>query len=47
MNMLWIALLSLFVLAEKLIPFGQIVGRVSGLVLVVLGFGSLLLGTAH
>jgi len=41
MNLLWIVLLSLFVLAEKLIPYGPVVARVSGILLVVLGLTSL------
>jgi predicted metal-binding membrane protein len=46
MNMLWIALISLFVLAEKLIPFGPVVGRASGILLFALGLTCLFLAAA-
>ena len=38
MNLTWIAFLALFVLAEKVVPHGLIVGRASGVVLVAWGF---------
>ena len=41
MNLLWIAVLTAFVLIEKLFPPGQWITRVSGLLL--LGFGVFLL----
>jgi predicted metal-binding membrane protein len=37
MNMAWIAGLALLVLAEKLLPSGQLVGRVLGVGLVAWG----------
>jgi predicted metal-binding membrane protein len=37
MNLLWVALIMLFVLVEKLAPRGDLVGRVAGAVLVVAG----------
>ncbi len=43
MNLLWVAVIAVFVLIEKLIPNGAFVGRFSGLAMIVLG-GSLLLG---
>ena len=41
MNLLWMAVLTAFVLIEKLVPAGQWIPRVSGLLL--LGFGVFLL----
>ncbi len=41
MNLVWIAVLSLFVLIEKIVPNGLWVGRVSGIALIV--WGALLL----
>ncbi len=38
MNLVWIAALALFVLAEKVVPHGLMVGRASGVVLVAWGF---------
>jgi len=43
MNLLWMAVLTAFVLIEKLVPAGQWIPRVSGLLL--LGFGGFLLTT--
>ena len=43
MNLLWVALISMFVLAEKLAPNGILPGRVCGLAMIVLG---IMLGTA-
>jgi predicted metal-binding membrane protein len=37
MNLLWVATISLFVLVEKVVPRGDIVGRVAGGVLVIAG----------
>ena len=42
MNLVWIAGLAVFVLLEKLVPAGQLVARISG-VLMILGGGFLLL----
>jgi predicted metal-binding membrane protein len=41
MNLVWIALLSLFVLAEKLLPAGAAIGRIAGVLLVVWGIATL------
>ena len=43
MNLLWVAVLAIFVLVEKLSPGGVLVGRVGGLVMI--GTGAALLGT--
>jgi|TARA_B100002003_G_scaffold114308_1_gene105754 predicted metal-binding membrane protein len=37
MNLFWVALISLFVLAEKVFPKGELVGRIGGAALVVAG----------
>ena len=37
MNLLWVALISLFVLAEKVLPRGELVGRLGGAALLVAG----------
>lgn len=37
MNLLWIALITVFVLVEKLLPYGDLGGKLVGLVMVVLG----------
>jgi predicted metal-binding membrane protein len=37
MNLLWVATLAIAVLVEKVIPRGEIVGRVAGAVLVLAG----------
>lgn len=37
MNLLWIAAISLFVLLEKLLPFGDVSGRLMGLLMVTIG----------
>jgi len=37
MNILWIALIAILVLAEKVIPAGRTVSRMAGVVLVLLG----------
>lgn len=39
MNLLWIALLASFVLVEKLLPWGQKIGRIAGVVMVLIGVG--------
>jgi predicted metal-binding membrane protein len=44
MNLLWIALLTALVLVEKLLPWGQMVGRISGIGF--MGWGVLLLVAA-
>jgi len=42
MNLAWVAVLSLLVLAEKLLPFGATIGRVIGVLLIAAGVGTLL-----
>ena len=42
MNLVWIALLSLLVAAEKLAPQGTLVGKIAGVVLIVWGFATLM-----
>ena len=37
MNLLWIATITLFVLIEKMIPFGPQAGRVAGIAMIVVG----------
>ena len=37
MNLLWVAVISLFVLAEKVLPRGDLVGRLGGAALLVAG----------
>jgi predicted metal-binding membrane protein len=46
MNVLWIALLAVLVLVEKLTPFGRLLARVVGTALIGAGVWSLLQGTA-
>jgi predicted metal-binding membrane protein len=43
MNVLWIALLSILVLLEKLTPFGRWLARVAGVVCVAAGVWMLLI----
>lgn len=42
MNLLWVAAIAAFVLVEKLLPAGRVIGRVAGLLLVAAGVGLLL-----
>ena len=37
MNLLWIAVLASFVLIEKLLPWGQKIGRIAGVIMVLAG----------
>jgi predicted metal-binding membrane protein len=37
MNLLWVAVIALFVMAEKILPRGELLGRVTGAVLVTAG----------
>ena len=37
MNLVWVAALTAFVLAEKIGPFGLIVARVAGAIMIVVG----------
>ena len=40
MNLLWIALITLFVLLEKLLPFGAGGGRVAGIIMILAGLAT-------
>ena len=44
MNLLWVAALTIFVLAEKALPFGRGLGRVSAALLVLAGLGVMAAG---
>jgi predicted metal-binding membrane protein len=46
MNVLWIAAIALFVLAEKLLPVGRLLSRLAGSVLMALGFWQLVAAVA-
>jgi predicted metal-binding membrane protein len=37
MNLLWIAVISLFVLVEKIVPYGPVIGRITGVILILAG----------
>ena len=37
MNLLWVAVITAFVLTEKIVPRGEIVGRVAGVALIIAG----------
>jgi predicted metal-binding membrane protein len=37
MNLLWVAAIMIFVLAEKIAPYGRYVARVAGLAAIVVG----------
>ena len=41
MSVLWIAGITLFVLLEKVLPFGQVGGRIAGGAMVLIGIASL------
>lgn len=41
MSLLWVAALAVFVLVEKILPRGELFGRIAGVVLVVVGMGVL------
>jgi len=41
MNLLWVAVIALFVMAEKTLPRGELLGRVTGVVLMAAGVGLL------
>jgi len=43
MNLLWVAAVAAFVLAEKLVPSGELIGRSAGIVLILIGLGVLVL----
>ncbi|HSH74218.1 MAG TPA: DUF2182 domain-containing protein [Longimicrobiales bacterium] len=38
MNLLWVAAITVFVLVERVLPAGELVGRLAGVVLIVAGF---------
>jgi predicted metal-binding membrane protein len=44
MNLLWVAILAVFVLVEKVVPGGERLGRVTGAVLVAAGLAMMLRG---
>ncbi len=44
MNLLWVATIAVFVLVEKVVPRGDLVGRMAGGVLVIAGLALLLTG---
>ena len=44
MNLLWVATITVFVLVEKVVPRGGLVGRMAGGVLVMAGLALLLKG---
>jgi predicted metal-binding membrane protein len=46
MNMLWIAALALFILVEKIVPAGRLLGRTAGIGLVLWGGAALLTAIA-
>jgi predicted metal-binding membrane protein len=46
MNIVWIAAIGAFVLAEKLIPHGKLISRVSGAAMIIAGIGLLYLASA-
>ena len=43
MNLLWVAAVAAFVLAEKIVPRGELIGRIAGIVLMIVGLGVLVL----
>ena len=43
MNLLWVAAIATFVLIEKIVPGGELIGRIAGIVLILVGVGVLLL----
>ena len=44
MNLLWIAIITLFILFEKVLPAGQVGGRMMGVVMILTGVGFALYG---
>ena len=44
MNLVWVAIIAIFVLAQKLMPGGQILGWLAGAALVLSGVVSILFG---
>ena len=47
MNLLWIAVITLFVLVEKLLPYGDIGGKLIGLIMIVIGSAAIMLPDFH
>jgi predicted metal-binding membrane protein len=45
MNLVWVALLALLVLAERMVPNGRVVSALSGLVLILWGVATLAHGS--
>jgi predicted metal-binding membrane protein len=37
MNLLWVAVISLFVMAEKIVPRGELIARIGGATMVIAG----------
>jgi predicted metal-binding membrane protein len=37
MNLLWVAVIALFVMAEKMLPKGELIARISGVALILAG----------
>jgi predicted metal-binding membrane protein len=44
MNLLWMALITVFVLIEKVMPRGELFGRVGGVGMVIWGIGIIVMG---
>jgi predicted metal-binding membrane protein len=44
MNLLWIAVITLFVLVEKIVPHGPAIGRITGGILILAGVSLILQG---
>jgi len=44
MNLLWIAVITLFVLVEKIVPHGPVIGRITGAILILAGVSLILQG---
>jgi predicted metal-binding membrane protein len=42
MNLLWIAAITVFVLVEKILPFGDVGGRITGLIMIFTGIAALI-----
>ena len=45
MNLLWIAAITLFVMLEKILPLGDVGGRITGLLMIIAGGTLLFIGT--
>ncbi len=42
MNLAWVAVLATFVLAEKVLPRGEVISAIGGVVMIVWGVGAVL-----